>query len=141
MVTVKNSCSTAHPLVAGTLSNELATAADLNETSLEQSLIDIAAFVDERGLLISTQGRKLIVPSELQFVADRLTGSAFRPGTSDNDVNALRNMGMIPEGYTVNNYLTDKMHSSLKPTFLTDSNYSKEVQLELQWKVISTQET
>jgi hypothetical protein len=99
--------SDAHPLVAGTLRNELAVAADLNEASLEQSLIDIAAFVDERGLLISTQGRKLIVPSELQFVADRLTESAFRTGTADNDVNALRNMGMIPEGYTVNNYLTD----------------------------------
>jgi hypothetical protein len=99
--------STAHPLVAGTLRNELTTPADLNEASLEQSLIDIAAFVDERGLLISTQGRKLIVPSELQFVADRLTESAFRPGTADNDVNAHRNMGMIPEGYTVNNYLTD----------------------------------
>ena len=99
--------SDAHPLVAGTLRNELAVAADLNEASLEQSLIDIAAFVDERGLLISTQGRKLIVPSELQFVADRLTESAFRVGTADNDVNAHRNMGMIPEGYTVNNYLTD----------------------------------
>ena len=99
--------SDAHPLVSGTLRNELAVAADLNEASLEQSLIDIAAFVDERGLLISTQGRKLIVPSELQFVADRLTESAFRPGTADNDVNATRNMGMIPEGYTVNNYLTD----------------------------------
>ena len=99
--------SDAHPLVAGTLRNELAVAADLNEASLEQSLIDIAAFTDERGLLISTQGRKLIVPSELQFVADRLTESAFRTGTADNDVNAIRNMGMIPEGYTVNNYLTD----------------------------------
>ena len=99
--------SDAHPLVSGTLRNELAVPADLNEASLEQSLIDIAAFVDERGLLISTQGRKLIVPSELQFVADRLTESAFRTGTADNDVNAIRNMGMIPEGYTVNNYLTD----------------------------------
>ena len=100
-------CSTVHPLVAGTLSNELATAADLNETSLEQALIDIAAFVDERGLLISTQGRKLIIPSELQFVADRLTQSQLRVATADNDINALRNMGMIPEGYVVNHYLTD----------------------------------
>jgi len=100
-------CSTAHPLVAGTLSNELATAADLNETSLEQALIDIAAFTDERGLLISTQGRKLIIPSELQFVAERLTQSQLRVATSDNDINALRNMGMIPEGYVVNHYLTD----------------------------------
>ena len=100
-------CSTVHPLVAGTLSNELATAADLNETSLEQALIDIAAFVDERGLLISTQGRKLIIPSELQFVAERLTQSQLRVATADNDINALRNMGMIPEGYVVNHYLTD----------------------------------
>ena len=100
-------CSTAHPLVAGTLSNELATPADLNETSLEQALIDIAAFTDERGLLISTQGRKLIIPSELQFVAERLTQSQLRVATADNDINALRNMGMIPEGYVVNHYLTD----------------------------------
>ena len=100
-------CSTAHPIVAGTFSNELATAADLNETSLEQALIDIAAFTDERGLLISTQGRKLIIPSELQFVADRLTQSTLRVGTADNDINATRNMGMVPEGYTVNHYLTD----------------------------------
>ena len=100
-------CSTLHPTVAGTLANELSTAADLNETSLEQSLIDIAAFTDERGLLISTQGRKLIIPSELQFVADRLMASANRTGTADNDINALRNMGMLPEGYVVNHYLTD----------------------------------
>ena len=100
-------CSAVHPIVAGTFANELGTAADLNETSLEQSLIDIAAFTDERGLLISTQGRKLIIPSELQFVADRLIASANRVGTADNDINALRNMGMIPEGYTVNHYLVD----------------------------------
>ena len=100
-------CSTAHPLVTGVLANELATSADLNETSLEQSLIDIAAFVDERGLLISTQGRKLIIPSELQFTADRLMASANRTGTADNDINAIRNMGMVPEGYVVNHYLTD----------------------------------
>ena len=100
-------CSNAHPLVTGTLSNELAVAADLNEASLEQALIDIAAFTDERGLLISTQGRKLIIPSELQFVADRLTQSTLRVGTADNDINATRNMGMVPEGYTVNHYLTD----------------------------------
>ena len=100
-------CSAVHPIVAGTFSNELATAADLNETSLEQALIDIAAFTDERGLLISTQGRKLIIPSELQFVAERLTQSQLRVGTADNDINATRNMGMIPEGYVVNHYLTD----------------------------------
>jgi hypothetical protein len=90
-------CSTVHPIVAGTFSNELATAADLNEASLEQALIDIAAFTDERGLLISTQGRKLIIPSQ----------STLRVGTADNDINAMKNMGMIPEGYTVNHYLTD----------------------------------
>ena len=101
-------CSTQHPTATGgDLSNELATAADLNETSLEQSLIDIAAFIDERGLLIATQGRKLIIPSELQFVAERLTQSQLRVGTSDNDINAIRNMGMLPEGYVVNHYLTD----------------------------------
>ena len=100
-------CSAVHPIVAGTFANELGTAADLNETSLEQSLIDIAAFTDERGLLISTQGRKLIIPSELQFVAERLTQSQLRTATADNDINAIRNMGMIPEGYVVNHYLTD----------------------------------
>ena len=100
-------CSAVHPIVAGTFANELAVAADLNEASLEQSLIDIAAFVDERGLLISTQGRKLIIPSELQFVAERLTQSQLRPSTADNDINATRNMGMVPEGYVVNHYLTD----------------------------------
>ena len=100
--------NTAHPTaLGGNFSNKSATNADLNETSLEQSLIDIAAFTDERGLLISTQGRKLIIPSELQFVADRLMASANRVGTADNDINALRNMGMIPEGYTVNHYLVD----------------------------------
>jgi hypothetical protein len=97
-----------HPLaVGGTFSNRLATDADLNEVSLEQALIDIAAFVDERGLKIATQGRKLIIPKELQFTADRLMSSALRTGTADNDINAIRNMGMIPEGYVVNHFLTD----------------------------------
>jgi hypothetical protein len=100
--------NTQHPLSkGGVLSNRLATDADLNETSLEQALIDIAAFVDERGLKIATQGRKLIIPKELQFTADRLMSSALRPGTADNDINAIRNMGMIPEGYVVNHFLTD----------------------------------
>jgi hypothetical protein len=100
--------NTQHPLaVGGTFSNRLATDADLNETSLEQSLIDIAAFVDERGLKIATQGRKLIIPKELQFTADRLMNSVLRTGTADNDINAIRNMGMIPEGYVVNHFLTD----------------------------------
>jgi hypothetical protein len=99
-------CADDHPTLAGTFANELATAADLNETSLEQSLIDIAAFTDERGLKIAATGVKLIIPSALQFTADRLMNSAGRTGTADNDINAIRNMGMIPGGYTVNNYLT-----------------------------------
>ena len=99
--------NTAHPTIAGTVSNTLAVAADLNETSLEQSLIDIAAFTDERGLKIAARGMKLIIPSQLQFTAERLMKSTQRPGTADNDVNAVVSMGMIPQGYTVNNYLTD----------------------------------
>ena len=100
-------CSASHPTIAGTYSNTLATAADLNETSLEQSLIDIAAFTDERGLKVAARGMKLIIPSELQFTADRLMKSANRVGTADNDINAIRNMGMIPQAYVVNHYLTD----------------------------------
>jgi len=100
-------CSAVHPIVAGTFANELAVAADLNEASLEQSFVDIDGFVDGRGLLIATQGSKLIIPSGLQFVAERLTQSQLRPSTADNDINATRNMGMIPEGYVVNHYLTD----------------------------------
>ena len=98
--------ATDHPTLAGSFSNELSTPAELNETSLEQSLIDIAAFTDERGLKIAAQGVKLIIPSALQFTADRLMNSAGRTGTADNDINAIRNMGMISGGYTVNNYLT-----------------------------------
>ena len=97
-----------HPLANGsTFSNILATAADLNETSLEQSLIDIAGFVDERGLKIALQGRKLIIPKELQFTAERVLKSPLRTATADNDINAMMNMGMIPEGYRVNHFLTD----------------------------------
>ena len=104
----KELCATDHPTVGNQdQSNELATAADLNETSLEQALIDIAAFEDERGLKINAQARKLIIPSALQFVADRLLETQGRVGTADNDINAIRNMGMVPEGYTVNHYLTD----------------------------------
>ena len=104
----KELCATDHPLAGGsTLRNELSTAADLNETSLENSLIDIAAFVDERGLKVSVRGLKLIVPPALQFVADRLLESTLRPGSADNDVNATRNMGILPQGYVVNHYLTD----------------------------------
>jgi len=98
----------AHPLATGgTFSNVLATAADLNETSLEQSLIDIAGFVDERGLKVALSGRKMIIPKELQFTAERLMRSPQRVGTADNDINAIVNMGMIPEGYRVNNFLSD----------------------------------
>ena len=104
----KELIATDHPLAnGGTFSNELATAADLNETSLEQSLIDIAAFVDERGLRIAIQGRKLIVPKELQFTAERILKTPLRTATADNDINAIKNMGMISQGYVVNHYLTD----------------------------------
>jgi hypothetical protein len=99
--------NTAHPTIAGTVSNTLATQADLNETSLEQAMIDIAAFTDERGLKIAAKGMKLIIPSELQFTAERLMKSAQRVGTADNDINALRSMGMLPQGFVVNNFLTD----------------------------------
>ena len=99
--------ATDHPTLAGTFSNELATAADLNETSLEQALIDIAAFTDERGLKIAARGMKLVIPSALQFTAERLMKSKGRTGTADNDINAINNMGAVPEGYVVNHYLTD----------------------------------
>jgi hypothetical protein len=99
--------NTSHPTVSGTVSNTLSTAADLNETSLEQSLIDIAAMTDERGLKIAARGVKMIIPSELQFTAERLMKSQGRVGTADNDVNAIVSMGMIPQGYRVNNFLTD----------------------------------
>jgi len=101
-------CATNHPTLSGpNLSNTLATPADLSETSLEQSLIDVAAFTDERGLKIAVQGLKLIIPKELMFTADRIMKSTLRVGTADNDVNAIRNMGMVPQGYVVNNFLTD----------------------------------
>ena len=100
--------ATDHPTVsAGDLANELATSADLSETSLEQAMIDIAAFKDERGLKIAARGLKLIIPSELQFTAERIMKSPARVGTSDNDLNALASKGMIPQGYVVNNFLTD----------------------------------
>ena len=102
----KELCADDHPTLAGSFSNELTTPAELNETSLEQSLIDIAAFTDERGLKIAAQGVRLVIPSALRFTADRLMNSAGRVGTADNDINAIRNMGMISGGYVVNNYLT-----------------------------------
>jgi hypothetical protein len=100
--------STAHPLVSGGVnSNTPSTQADLNETSLENAVIQIAAWTDERGLLIAAKPRKLVVPPSLQFVATRLLETELRVGTADNDINAIKNNGSIPEGYTVNNYLTD----------------------------------
>ena len=100
--------ATDHPTQsAGELANELATSADLSETSLEQAMIDIAAFKDERGFKIAARGLKLIIPSELQFTAERILRSPARVGTADNDLNALSSKGMLPQGYVVNNYLTD----------------------------------
>ena len=101
-------CSTAHPLISGgTNSNRPTTGADLNETSLENAVIQIAGWTDERGLLIAARPRKLIIPPALQFVATRLLETELRVGTTDNDVNALKNNGSIPEGYAINHYLTD----------------------------------
>ena len=101
-------CSTAHPLVSGgTNSNRPTVGADLNETSLENAVIQIAAWTDERGLLIAAKPKKLVIPPALQFTATRLLETNLRVGTADNDINALKNNGSIPEGYTVNNYLTD----------------------------------
>ena len=100
-------CSSAHPSLSGNQRNQLSVAADLNETSLEQMLIDIAGLTDERGLKIAVRGTKLIIPKELQFVAERVLNSNLRPGTADNDANAMKNMGMLPEGAVVNHFLTD----------------------------------
>ena len=101
-------CSTAHPLVSGgTNSNEPSTAADLNETSLEAAIIQIAGWTDERGLLIAAKPKKLIIPADLQFVATRLLQSEGRVGTADNDLNAIRSISAVPDGWSVNHYLTD----------------------------------
>jgi hypothetical protein len=100
--------STAHPLAGGgTLANRATTMSDLNETSLEDALIDISTFTDDRGLTISVQATKLVIPPQLTFVADRILNSQQRVGTADNDINAIRNTGVLPGGYTVNHYLTD----------------------------------
>ena len=99
--------ATDHPTLSGDQKNELSTAADLNETSLEQMLIDIADMKDERGMKIALQGTKMIIPLQLQFVAERLLKTDGRVGTADNDINAVKNMGMLPQGYVVNNFLTD----------------------------------
>jgi lysophospholipase L1-like esterase len=102
------SAVTNHPLVSGgTNSNTQATPSDLNETALENAVIQISNWTDERGLLIAAKPRRLVIPSDLQFVATRLLDTAQRPGTADNDINALKNNGAIPEGYSVNHFLTD----------------------------------
>jgi hypothetical protein len=101
-------CNTAHPTAMGpNFSNTPAVAADLNETSLEQGIIDIAGFLDERGLKVAVQARKLVIPKELQFTAERLMKTTLRTATADNDINAIKSMGMVPEGYAVNHFLTD----------------------------------
>ena len=100
-------CSSAHPSLTGDQRNLLSTAADLNETSLEQMLIDIAGLTDERGLKVAVRGMKLLIPKELQFIAERVLNSTLRAGTADNDVNAMKAMGMLPEGAIVNHFLTD----------------------------------
>jgi hypothetical protein len=103
----KNLFATDHPTIAGNVANTLATQADLNETSLETALIDIAKMTDERGLRIAAKGVKMIIPSANQFNAERLMKSQGRTQTADNDINAINSMGMIPQGYRVNNFLTD----------------------------------
>ena len=104
----KSLIATDHPLAhGGTLANRATTMADLNETSLENALISISTFVDDRNMILAMRGTKLIVPPQLQFVADRLLETPGRVGTADNDINAIRNMGLLPEGYAVNHFLTD----------------------------------
>ena len=100
-------CGNAHPTLNGNQTNIPTTAADLSETSLEQALIDIASFQDERGLKIAAQGMKMIIPKELQFTAERIMKSQGRVGTADNDINAVKSMGMVPQGFVVNHYLSD----------------------------------
>ena len=101
-------CNSAHPTALGpNFSNTPTTPADLNETSLEQGIIDVASFTDERGLKIAIQARKLVIPKEQQFTAERLMKTTLRTSTADNDINAIKSMGMIPEGYAVNHFLTD----------------------------------
>jgi hypothetical protein len=100
--------NTAHPLAGGgTAANRATTMADLNEASLEDALIDISTFTDDRGLTISVQAEKMIIPPQLVFVADRILNSANRSGTADNDINAIKNTGVLPGGYAVNHYLSD----------------------------------
>ena len=134
-------CNASHPLTNGsTFRNQPSTAADLNETSLENALIDISGFVDERGLRVSVRGTKLIIPSNLQFIADRILESTLRPGTADNDINAVRNMGMLPEGYVVNHYLLDTDAFFIKTDAPRGFLHLKECLCLLRWKVTLTQE-
>jgi len=100
-------CGNAHPTLNGNQTNIPTTNADLSETSLEQALIDIASLQDERGLKIAAQGMKMLIPKELQFTAERIMKSQGRTGTADNDINALKSMGMVPQGFVVNHYLAD----------------------------------
>ena len=100
-------CSAAHPSLSGNQNNLLATPADLNETSLEEILIQIAGFTDERGLKIAVRGTKLLIPKELQFIAERIINSNLRPGSADNDINAMKSMGILPEVAVVNHFFTD----------------------------------
>ena len=111
----KELLATDHPTVTGgDFKNELTTAADLNETSLEQALVDLADMIDERGLKVAVKATKMLIPSELVFVAERLLQSQLRTGTADNDINAVRSSGMVPGGYVVNHYLTDSTAWFLK---------------------------
>ena len=100
-------CGNAHPTLNGNQTNIPTTNADLSEVSLEQALIDIASLQDERGLKIAAQGMKMVIPKELQFTAERIMKSQGRTGTADNDINALKSMGMVPQGFVVNHYLAD----------------------------------
>jgi hypothetical protein len=134
--------STSHPLVNGGVnSNRPSTAADLNETSLENAVIQIAAWTDERGLLIAAKPKKLIVPPALQFVATRLLETNLRVGTTDNDINALKNNGSIPEGYTINHYLTDTNGWYLTTDVPNGLKHSFVLPSRIQWTVISIQGT
>ena len=134
--------STSATLGGANLANKLATDADLNETSLEQSLIDIAAFTDERGLKIAVRGLKLIIPKELQFTADRILESTLTFRTADNDINATRNMGMLPQGYTVNHYLNDPDAFFIKTDAPNGMKmFQRELVLRLPLKVILIQVT
>jgi hypothetical protein len=120
--------STSHPLVyGGTVSNRPTTGADLNETSLEAAFIQIAGWVDERGLLVNARPKKLIIPQAYAFVAERVLKSPARVGTADNDLNALKNMSAIPEGYVVNNFLTDTNAWFLKTDVPNGAKYFQRV--------------